>query len=138
MNRFQPGEVVDITITGARVVSHDQPDDDPPTITFTVQNSTTPVTIPAPSWNGIEVVPKAPAEWPPQPGDLWHDGADRLWFAFDATDYDADEKPKGVRLCGTSAYGDGAEQVPDNVNKLYGPMTLVRRDDRPQEPEVAW
>jgi hypothetical protein len=68
-----------------------------------------------------------PAEWPPQPGDLWRDSYPRgghlprpaeLWFATSDTD-------KGVQFVGLTGHKDD----PDRVRHAYGPLTLVHREE---------
>lgn len=82
MAEFQVGEVVDITIKGARVVSHGN---DVLTVDHQILRE---------PWNGnwrrvhlctlsdaVTVERVAPAYWPPQQGDVWSSVEPVLWFA---------------------------------------------------------
>lgn len=126
MSDFEAGEIVYITIRG-RVLSpwkqdseallrvsylgsiDEMPEAGPATCTASVNLSS----------DDVSVVRLAPAEWPPQAGDLWYaNRSNSSWFAVDqGQDY-------GVLLVGRN----GHHQEPDSVLEQYGPMTLVRRD----------
>lgn len=108
--RYQHGEIVDITIRGARVVRYD---DD----TVTIRYGRVPVVYGVQLGDDVTVERVAPAEWPPRPGDLWRDRDGALWFV-------AGTDRRGMRMYATS--GDSAD--PDHVNRRYGPITLVHRE----------
>lgn len=78
--RFEPGEVVDVHIKGARVVRYETPDYDPDCLVVTLPNGADETRLPMPSWN-VTVERAAPPEWPPQPGDVWRDPTGVKWFA---------------------------------------------------------
>jgi hypothetical protein len=71
---------------------------------------------------GVTVERVAPAEWPPQPGDLWHDRTQTSWFAADVADIGETDLPDIVLVS-----EDNHRLVPDEVNQRYGPMTLEHR-----------
>lgn len=77
MSDYQPGDIVDITIKGARVSRFDATDD-LLTIGYGDHNFATTLDI-RPTVAVVERV--APPKWPPRPGDLWRDGHGILWFA---------------------------------------------------------
>lgn len=68
---------------------------------------------------GIAFEYLAPAEWPPRPGDLWHDRAGDPWFA---TQDDFDEPIRMIGRAGTPYPDD-----PEVLLRVWGPMTLVHR-----------
>ncbi|MEU8278171.1 hypothetical protein ACFYOK_37610 [Microbispora bryophytorum] len=122
MADFQVGEVVDITIKGARVKEvcyHG--DGNGPDVRFTYEAKDgeawpNAVWADAPT---VTVTRVAPAEWPPRAGDLWHDCAGDPWFAAHE---DLDEP---IRLIGRS--GLPHPGGPDELLRAWGPMTLVHR-----------
>lgn len=137
--KLTAGEVVDITIKGARVTEvcyHG--DGNGPDLRFTyVANDGVPW--PSAVWAeapGVTVERVAPAEWPPRVGDLWRDCEGDLWFA--TTGYDMDNT-EYVSLCSTRSkpldgWGDSTAY---HVNRQYGPLTLVHREDRPVPVDLA-
>lgn len=72
----------------------------------------------------------APAEWPPRPGDLWRDGDLDLWFA--TTGHVYQHGPDGdfpaTPVVELVHAGGNRSRKPDEVNRDYGPMELVRRE----------
>lgn len=117
MSDFKSGEVVDITIKGARVqsVSNDH------WLAFWITDRGTmhSLDISAP---GVTVERVAPAEWPPQAGDVWLDRAGEPWFAF--SDHDV------LLLPAFPVSTSRAGLLPRVVMEKVGPLTLVRREDR--------
>lgn len=116
---FRPGDLVNVTIRGARVVSDDGfrlnvrygigPDGD---FSGAVQ-------LPSDA-AGLSVDRSAPAEWPPIAGDLWRDRHGDLWFAFTVP---TDEIVR-MRTATGGRWADGVDrQIEDN-----GPWALVRRE----------
>jgi hypothetical protein len=130
---FGPGEVVDITIRGVRVGGRGMPQD-PGRLCVDLgpwddgvnQGREWFLTIPS-SVDAVTVTRVAPPEYPPRAGDLWRDRDGQLWFGVDVTDYDADKIAFGVELQGQNTYTYG-RWAADEINKRYGPLTLVHRE----------
>lgn len=123
---YQPGEIVDITIKGARVIDAAETahragsavhevlvfryaDDSDETMGRVVYTAA----------KGVSVERVAPAEWPPQPGDLWRDRDGTLWFAVEEKGH----HPAGL-MCDSSQVWNPAE-----VGANWSPLTLVHRED---------
>lgn len=134
MTGYQPGEIVDITIRGARIEAEYE---DGLTVDIAPENpSAMPVDLP---WGpDLAVERRAPAEWPPQPGDLWRDRNGDLWFGCrycadpdDNADWEGCNDD-GWRTVLTPSdggpYGNSSKR-PDAVNQQFGPMALVHRED---------
>ena len=115
---YEPGEVYDITIKGARVISvaHNG------WIRFDVPDG--PRHEIAPYSDAFTVERVAPAEWPPRPGDVWRTER-QSYFAVDDSDPDEDncDRPT-IRLVNT-----GGEHLDPDFILLHGPLTLVHRED---------
>jgi hypothetical protein len=127
---FKPGEVVDITIKGVRV--HQLDDHGCVSI---LADSHHPDAHHGAIQDSFQMPPQAavtrvaPAEWPPQVGDLWRDQFGDLWFAYQGYGPDG-ETYVGLRCAidkVTEAWGD---QIVHSVNQEYGPLTLVHREDQ--------
>ena len=132
MSTYQPGEVVDIAIKGARV-GHPAAngflnvfvDGVPHTIDLV---------------DAVTVERRAPADWPPRPGDIWAGPANERWFAVRY--YGDFDDPKDFEGCNSDGwrvvlmpmqigpYGD-SEKEPDDALRTRGPLTLVHREDEP-------
>jgi hypothetical protein len=133
MSEFKPGEIVDITIKGARV-GHESTDG-----FLGVFVNGVPLTVDLVDAVTVERV--APAEWPPRPGDLWKDRDGFLHFAASySPDYDDAEDSRGIdaegcRVVLLSQHSDESctpghdMHRPENVNQRSGPLTLVHRED---------
>jgi len=125
---FKPGDIVDITIKGARLRAIRREDiDDPSYETEGCVASvalTESVTIEVALTESVTVEWVAPAEWPPRPGDVWLDAEGRAWTAL-----------RGRMVPVTSTRGESA----DAALATYGPLRLVHREDAraEQEPEPA-
>ncbi|MGW6498567.1 hypothetical protein [Nonomuraea angiospora] len=122
----QTGDIVDITIKGARVKREGSPG-------FTIfdidghgHNLTLMTALSAVS---VEVVePAAPAEWPPRLGDLWRDRDQELWFAVSV----------GANIEFVSGLaGELGTTPPAELNRACGPLTLVRREHT-EPAEGSW
>lgn len=136
---FEAGEVVDITIKGARVRSVVATEEGFLFLDFTHGdiNSTTQVYM---GDSGVSVERVAPADWPPQPGDLWRDGSGRLHFgAAYAPDYDDTDDSEGINCDGwrvvllsqdhdESCRPGSSMFRPENVNQQHGPLVRVYRE----------
>ncbi|MFF4779436.1 hypothetical protein ACFY05_42135 [Microtetraspora fusca] len=119
---FQVDEIVDITIKGARVTA---------VLSTGVVHATTDGGVflaYVPRDKQVTTEHVAPAEWPPQPGDLWRDKNDELWFASDVTTPDDDPI---VRLIPT--YQGHEQYSPKEAWRHWGPMVLVHRDQAEAE-----
>lgn len=128
MTTFIPGEIVNATINGARVISVHNDEFDRFVLTVEYANDSEIEQIELlPDNDAIAIERVAPKEWPPQSGDKWRDAAGGPWFAVDVTDWDADGEPR-VDLFSANQYNCGSD-TPDKVNQQYGPMVLVHRED---------
>ncbi len=125
---FRPGELVDITIRGAKVQPEGAPtllvvtlagDDDGPRMVMPAEHSS------------MTVERVAPPEWPPRQGDLWRDRNGSLWFAY--------REPARTDGYGTLAGAYIAMKASDpayphertrsdQLLSGYGPLTLVHRE----------
>ncbi len=109
--RYQPGEIVDVTIRGARVEAESFDDG------HAVQ-----IALPddwhwwLPLTAAVTVSRRAPAEWPPSIGDLWLDVHGGKWFC---RYHDAEP---------ALASETGGVDDPQWVLGEYGPMTLLYRE----------
>jgi hypothetical protein len=115
---YRRDELLDATISGARVVSVD-----PTTIRVALQvgETTRYVDLPRGTMQ-IAISRVAPAEWPPMPGDLWRDRVGSLWFC--RLNGGIEMTPADVALT--------AWIRPDDLLRR-SPLTLVYR-----EPEPVW
>ena len=140
--QFVVGEYVDITIRNVKVVN---------TFKDTPLNASTRTVLvfklpgedaerdrsyTAPIYGGVVVERVGPAEWPPQPGDLWRGCEGDLWFAARyIPDYDDHQDSKGINgdgwrtvLVPLEVGEAGSPQRPEDVIQPDGPFTLVRRE----------
>lgn len=117
MSDYKVGEVVDITIKGARIIEVSGQ-----SIVYTYPGlHTLARSAVAPDAEAVTVERVAPAEWPPRKGDLWRDRQGDLWFARIA---DGDDWSTLVLTCDVPyAFSD-----PDKVLATYAPLTLVHRE----------
>lgn len=132
MSDFQPGEVVDITIKGARVLNHDT--HGVLVFRYASDGEQSSARLIYPDAEGVTVERVAPAEWPPQPGDLWRGpklddpyGPDPIiWFARRDRNIDGgDDKLELVPADGDLSY---VSTDPESVRRDFGPLALVRRE----------
>lgn len=112
--KFTAEEVVDVQIKGARVVIHDG---DALELTYAPEGGNA-YALYLRQGSGVTVIRRAPAEWPPQPGDVWRDKGANAWFSQD-TEGDP------ILRAQHSGWGGGD---PERVLNQYGPMTLVYRE----------
>lgn len=73
MSSYQPGELLDVVIKGARVMAAGDPADD-----RTLRLGSTRITLLGSTISSERI---APAEWPPAAGDVWADRDGDRWFA---------------------------------------------------------
>lgn len=112
---FKPGEIVDITIKGARVDGV-APDLNLLAVDLTPQISPGSVqALDLPLADNVTVERAAPAEWPPRAGDLWRSTRGNIWFVA--------EKQRMIPA------GGGRAETPTIVLGTFGPLTLVHRED---------
>jgi hypothetical protein len=103
------GELVDITIRGARVEAFNAG-----YTTFAPKGGAH-ITIETGSV-GVDITRVAPIEWPPQPGDVWDDAHGGSWWARPDSEEDL-----------TLQSEKGGSDYPDWVLQSYGPMRLAFR-----------
>jgi hypothetical protein len=139
---FIPGEIVNATINGARVISVHNDEFDRKILTVEYANDSEIEQVELLLDNDAVTVERvAPPEWPPQSGDLWKDAKGRRHFAvsyvpdFDDKEDAAGVNPDGIRVAlvtedADSSCGFGYSGYrPERVNELHGPMVLVYRED---------
>jgi hypothetical protein len=142
MSDYRLGDIVDVTIRGARVQDYDVSGDGPDRLMVTYGQPASMTTL---FVNGVTVERVAPAEWPPQPGDVWRDPHGYAWFAFsycpdpDHTDAWAVEAAKSTDFTVVALqpqhggpYGVAAD-FPDKVLRDAGPLTLAYRPERTED-----
>lgn len=117
MSAPKVGDLVDITIRGARIESVDD-------VGMAV------VSLPEHGWRpsvnlraaGVQVERLAPAEWPPVAGDAWRDKHGELWFAYEGVVNG--EPGLTMRAVRSNRWSSGHEgQIGAN-----GPWSLVHRE----------
>jgi hypothetical protein len=111
---YRPGELVDITIRGARVRELDSLN----YLSATYDQGTLSI---RPGANDVTVTRVAPPEWPPRPGDVWVDRDDDVWIGVDA---------ERLGYLGTAIPEDA-----DLVLRNNGPLRLVHRKPEPDGGE---
>lgn len=114
MSTYQPavGELVDVTITGARVALMD-------TYAYTlVDNKGRELALPRQFAGATLAAAAVPAQWPPQIGDIWEDREGDRYFAID--------NQPGVGL--VEQVGGGIND-PDDLHEMYGPLRLIYCED---------
>lgn len=120
MTAAQVGDLVDIAIKGVRVTDV-RPDG---SVVIACYDDRVHGVFPMPPQAAIKCV--TPANWPPQPGDVWSDGCPftRSWFA-----QRRESVPAGVVMIPQE--GD-SEATPDDVLHLYAvDLTLAFRPEVP-------
>src|SRR5690606_24631915 len=105
----KPGDIVDITIEGARVRAI-RGEDIVDHLSYETQGG---FVASVALTESVTVERVAPAEWPPRPGDVWLDAEGRAWTAL-----------MGRMFPVTSTRGESA----DAALAIYGPLTLIYRD----------
>jgi len=114
---FQPGEIVDLTIKGVCIAR-------PRSATSVTIVDEHGITYQMPPQASVERI--APAEWPPQPGDLWRDRDGSVWLACRVGNGD-------VSII-TMICADGvADRAHEQVLARLGPLTLVYREERAED-----
>lgn len=113
---FAPGEIVDVVLRGATVADVDMDASDVLALKLAGAKPGELVLLPVP-WAGVTVTRVAPAEWPPQLGDIWEDRDGSEWFA---------EVTDGETIIMRRVGAGGAADALD-VLDMHGPMRLVRR-----------
>lgn len=135
---LQPGEVVDITIKGARIAAI--------TDTHLYAESGNGETVRVShSMSGVSVERVAPAEWPPQPGDVWREDIPEGPVTWFAQRYHPDfDNPKDCEGCNNEGwrvvmvpldggpYGSSETRPEDLVRRTR--LVLVHREPQAQGP----
>lgn len=122
--RFTPGEIVDIAISGVRVLSVS-----PHCIDVEIAAERE-LRIGTDEGN-IEITHRVPAEGIPRVGDLWRDREGDLWFA--STGWDMDNNEYVSLTCTKAKHLHGwGDQIVYYVLRQYGPLTLVHREPEGQ------
>lgn len=123
--KFTPGELVDVTIRGARVVHTYLT-----STVFDINHGGTDFELP--HGPNVRIARVAPAEWPPQPADVWRDNAGVAWMALG-------NLAGGVEMVPAKGGPDaGGWQDPIDVLGDFGPMRLEYRPGwtPPGEPTI--
>lgn len=113
MSDFQTGEIVDVTIKGVPVDAV-HADGTPDIIAEDSDGLATVWALPPQA----KVERVAPAEWPPELGDLWRDRLGSVWFALG----------RRVLMVPGDPVGDLGGYEPDKVLAKVGPLALVHRE----------
>lgn len=133
MTDYQPGEIVEITIRGARVDRLDSAKNQ----RFMVGDDDE-LWLALPLSEAVTIERFAPAEWPPQPGDVWLDRDGNPWFGCwycldpDSPDpawvpfVDSDGAAIAVLNQTAGPMGAGPER-PEWLVQQRGPLTLAYR-----------
>jgi len=125
IDTFHVGEIVDVTIRGARVMAPLHTDDG---LTLAYEevrpgNFAT-FGLRHPQAGTVTIERVAPAEWPPQAGDLWRDKHNELWFIHrNPSVMDPSPVLMGRTTGGARWTNDVVGLIDDNA-----PMTLVHRE----------
>lgn len=134
MSGFKVGEHVTVTIKG-RVT---EAADDLLLIEYATEGDIIGEAPIVPNAEAVAIERTAPAEWPPQPGDLWRDKNNDIWFAADVHDGAETDQPQIVMVFSREDY----RLTPDEMNQRHGQLTLVHRDGADktdgEEPEGWW
>jgi hypothetical protein len=135
MSHFLTGEIVDITIKGARVIEvcrHGDGNGDDLRFTYEAKDGDQ---WPSAIWAqapGVTVERVAPAEWPPRTGDLWRDANGMLYLGMQGDEWSNED---GLVLVDIS----GEENRANSLLTREPGLTLVHREDEqdgaePSEP----
>lgn len=115
MTGFQPDEIVDVTIRGARVVEEFLSG-------IVLRLPPEGESFEVPLADEVTLTRVAPAEWPPVVEDVWRDSHTNLWFAVDVSK--DDDTVLVVLVRGVT----GDRFAPAYALSHWGPMELVRRE----------
>lgn len=136
--RFEVGELVDITIKGARVEAVEAFTNSltvfyRPGLSDTTFDSATLML-----GGAVDVTRVAPREWPPQPGDVWESADGRQWFAGELEDSDGTWLHAAGRSVGCFDHDALAEHGPMRLAYRRGwtpaPAPAVEPTGKPSEP----
>lgn len=117
MSDYHIGDIVDITIKGARVTEWDKANDN-----LTVEYETelghyeSGFAVDSEKFTVTHV---ASAGWPPQVGDLWRCSKGNLWFV---------REDGGEPTMTPTGYWE-EEESPQHLARTAGPLTLVHREE---------
>lgn len=136
MSAFTPGELLDVTIPGVRVIREETDEHGyrDLVVEYADDARAYEILLPAPGASRVTVERIAPAEWPPQPGDVWapERWRDQLWMAV------TDSRGETVLV---SADNSSARRRPDEVVADRGRLALLFRPEvgvaeTPTEPRT--
>lgn len=116
MTKYRTGEIINVTIKGARV-GHQGAEG-----FLNVFIDGTPHRLMLTS--GVTVERAMPEHWPPRPGDLWRDADDYLWFAQQRHDGEIRFRPS---YAGDDPYAETVD-LPGHLLSTAAPLTLVHRE----------
>lgn len=129
---YKEGEIVNIAITGARVINsfgttRDRFDTGTVLVFRTIASDDERTHTVNTGDPGVTVERVTPAGWPPQPGDLWRDTDGEPWFFHAHIPSD-----NGDGLMASSADGRGwYKRDADGADlAVYAPWTLVHREEQ--------
>ncbi|MEU3452104.1 hypothetical protein ABZ671_00475 [Micromonospora sp. NPDC006766] len=127
---FRPGELVDVVIRAARVIEPRHTDDTALTLAYAEPQPGIFATLCIDHFDAkrVEITRVAPAEWPPQPGDLWRSAFGRLWFVYSYVNGEG-RREQRFTPADDRAYG-GNPCTPEALLSQEGPLTLVHREHR--------
>ncbi|MCX5066594.1 hypothetical protein OOJ91_11970 [Micromonospora lupini] len=130
MTDFQTGELVDITIRGAQVTEVL-----PGSVAISYATAASECVVHVANIHtgatGVEVTRVAPAEWPPETGDVWRDRENVLWFISVREVGDDFRTEKVFTPSSTRAVNRYAAYQASRLLDERGPMALVHRE-RPE------
>lgn len=122
MSTLKPGELVDITIRGARVEAFNGG------YTTFAPKAGAHITIETGS-AGVDITRVAPREWPPQAGDVWVGESGDQFFARTGEDGDAEWL--------VPVSGGSISSYPEEILASFGPLRLAYRRGWSPEPAPA-
>jgi hypothetical protein len=117
--QFTEGELVNVSIKGARVVDGIDAGELVLRLGAHAAGNAREVVVPLP-YAGVTIERAAPAEWPPQPGDLWEDRNHNLWFTS------AGSITGTIAMCADRNLR-GSWSDPAELLDAVGPMRLAYR-----------
>ena len=138
MSSFEIGEVVDVTISGARVTNCYPEQRDGVTrevLCFTHEEDVPGHGAVYIGADAVAVVRVAPKEWPPRAGDLWvgrlprENGGEIALLAVDIHDGVVTDVPEIV-FAPDDQSNWGARVELDYAVRTFGPLVLARRPER--------
>ncbi|MGV9536592.1 hypothetical protein ACWEU6_36165 [Streptosporangium sandarakinum] len=135
MTTYQVGETVNVGFYGVKVVDVSSIENSEIVVELDCASGVYRMDVPL---GAVEIQRVIPVEGAPQPGDVWKDRHDNLWFASrHVPDYDDREDCKGINSDGwrtvlvPDSLGEaGSPMRPEDANQTYGPLSLVFRPEQ--------